>query len=205
MAIGLQRNREPLSPAEGTPVPEFNIFTTEGTPLPITSLWKEKPTLLIFGSATCEYLAVSHPKLTALHQQFQDQIQFAMIYIREAHAADSGFPQPKVFAEVPDLPAPKNFSERSYYAEQYELIKNLPFPVYVDNINDTAASIFSAWPIRYYVIATGGTVVYKGRIGPWGARAMEKDSYDPVAMNPWVNATGRDESVEAFLKGYLKE
>ena len=34
---------------------------------------------------------------------------------------------------------------------------------------------------------------------------MEKDSYDPVAMNPWVNATGRDESVEAFLKGYLKE
>ena len=41
-------------------------------------------------------------------------------------------------------------------------------PLAVDGIENAADQAYAAWPERIYVIGTGGTIVYKGGMGPFG-------------------------------------
>lgn len=41
-------------------------------------------------------------------------------------------------------------------------------PLAIDGLDNAFDSAFAAWPERLYVLAPGGTVVYKGGMGPFG-------------------------------------
>ena len=70
---------------------------------------------------------------------------------------------------------PKTFEERKTAAAL--LVDRLKYraPLAVDSIDDTAGLTFGAWPERIYIIDTGGTVRYKGGLGPFGFHVDEAE------------------------------
>ena len=63
---------------------------------------------------------------------------------------------------------PKTFDERKGLVKV--LVDRLKYriPVAIDSIDGRAEKAFAAWPERIYIIGRGGTVVYKGGMGPFG-------------------------------------
>jgi type I thyroxine 5'-deiodinase len=45
------------------------------------------------------------------------------------------------------------------------------FPILVDDMQNGAADLYTAWPTRMYVVDTSGKIAYKSRPGPFGFEA----------------------------------
>jgi hypothetical protein len=69
---------------------------------------------------------------------------------------------------------PRAFEERREAAKI--LVERLKFdmPVAIDSMDNKAEAAYAAWPERLYVVATGGRIVYRGGLGPFG--------FDPEEM-----------------------
>jgi iodothyronine deiodinase-like protein len=46
-------------------------------------------------------------------------------------------------------------------------------PLAIDGIENAADKAYAAWPERIYVIGAGGTIIYKGGMGPFGFKPDE--------------------------------
>lgn len=103
------------------------------------------------------------------------EVQFYVVYIREAHAIDSAVPLggDKEGAlgggSNPVMEDPVTFQERQAAATTCATKLALrPMPMLVDDMADTANKVFHAWPERLYLIGKDGRVAYTGRPGPGG-------------------------------------
>ena len=70
---------------------------------------------------------------------------------------------------------PKTFAERKTAAAL--LVDRLKYraPLAIDGIDDGVGLAFGAWPERIYIIDAGGTVRYKGGLGPFGFHPEEAE------------------------------
>jgi hypothetical protein len=73
----------------------------------------------------------------------------------------------------------------------------------VDEMDDRVAAAYAAWPERLYVVDKQGRIAYAGGQGPfefWPTDATRPQfkGYDAPKSQP-------DQSLEAFLTGYLKD
>lgn len=104
-------------------------------------------------------------------------MSFITIYIREAHPLDEWqmdsnerenvcYPQPKT--TVDRVRIANDFVERFHYQ----------IPLLVDPIDDRASAVYAGWPERLYVVDETGTIVYKGKPGPFG--------YHPEEVAAWL-------------------
>lgn len=75
--------------APGDRFPTFDLVTTQGKNLCNKDLFGDKPVLFIFGSMTCPMTASSAPSIQELHDEFGDQVEFVMLYVREAHPGEN--------------------------------------------------------------------------------------------------------------------
>ena len=103
-------------------------------------------------------------KLWAKHR---DDVQFVVVYIREAHPEDgwvitSNREQDIAFND------PTSNDERHEAASSCAIRLKINMPVIVDDIDDNIASAYGALPDRLYLIGKGGNIVYQGDRGPWG-------------------------------------
>ncbi len=69
---------------------------------------------------------------------------------------------------------PRVFEERRKAAEI--LVERLKYdvPLAIDSMDNKAEAAYAAWPERLYVVAAGGRIVYRGKLGPFG--------FDPEGM-----------------------
>ena len=80
---------------------------------------------------------------------------------------------------------PRTAEARRKIAEGCAKELKLDLPVLVDDMQDTVAKAYAAWPDRLYVLAADGTVAYAGGRGPWGFKvdemvaALEKTLTEP--------------------------
>jgi len=77
---------------------------------------------------------------------------------------------------------PKTFAERKTAASL--LVDRLKYraPLAIDGIDDAAGLAFGAWPERIYIIGQGGTVLYKGGLGPFGFHPDEAEKQMATLM-----------------------
>jgi type I thyroxine 5'-deiodinase len=70
---------------------------------------------------------------------------------------------------------PKTFDERRQAAAL--LVDRLKYgaPLALDGIEGSAEKAYGAWPERIYIIDTGGRIVYKGGMGPFGFHPDEAE------------------------------
>ena len=101
-------------------------------------------------------------RLTEIYNQHADDVEFFIVYIREAHAIDS--PSPMSFGMVED---PIDLEERSRVAQQCVDDLDMPMPAIVDQLDDAVNQAYGGWPDRLYLIGTDGKIAYAGGQGPF--------------------------------------
>ncbi len=108
----------------------------------------------------------------ALEKWYQDRkavADFYVVYIREAHAADS----PRPIKNAPK--EPRNDIERKVLADTCIREAKLTIPFIVDDMENTACKAYAAWPDRLFIVGTDGKIAYAGARGPGGFRPKECD------------------------------
>lgn len=163
MAYEVMGGRRFNSPRVGEIAAPFSVVDLEtGDTVTLEQIRSGKPVVLVFGSYGCNVLREGMEQLEKLHREFGDRFAFAMIYIREAHSFD-GFRPEAARAEDP-----RTMKERLALAEKYRAGIEVPFPIYVDSIDDRAATSWGAWPVRIFVLGADGKVLYRADTGPLG-------------------------------------
>ena len=118
-------------------------------------------------------------RLKELHQQYRDEVEFIVVYVKEAHPTDkwwlgrsrterllhqwSGNP-----ARL-DVADPVTLEQRRKVAAscQANLFDGV-VPLYVDAMDDAVSARYAGKPTRIYLIGKDGRVLYNPGIGPFG-------------------------------------
>ena len=107
-------------------------------------------------------------------ETYRDDVDFYVIYIREAHAIDSAVPlgggnDSEFGAGVnPLMEDPVNLEERKQAAKTCATKLALkPMPMLVDDMQDTANHAYKAGPDRLYLVGKDGRIAYHGGPGPF--------------------------------------
>lgn len=159
---------DPLAPKTGTLAPDFELHDANGeNPIRLSNLCKEKPVALVFGSFTWPPFVREAVSLRDLYAQYNEQIQFLVIYIREAH------PENGWKLKDTGIYDPTTIEERRQVAGQCEISMQYGIKTYVDEIDDAVMIAYAAWPERLYLIDTDQRVLYPGARGPGGFSPAE--------------------------------
>jgi len=98
-------------------------------------------------------------------KRYEGEAQFLIVYIKEAH------PEEKWASHVEGvgyIPEPKTFDERTQVAGTCMADLDLSIPCLIDDMENSAAKAYKAWPDRLYVVGKSGKLVYAGSPGPFG-------------------------------------
>ena len=101
--------------------------------------------------------------LRDLYTQYNDRVQFLVIYIREAHPID-GWNMGSEY-KIYD---PQTIKERRKVAGMCETGLQYDIRTYVDEMDDAVMTAYAAWPERLYLVGQDGRVTYAGGLGPFG-------------------------------------
>ncbi len=117
-----------------------------------------------------------------LYMKHKDDIQFLVVYIREAHPVDGWWLGGGVAGQwlkrtgskaATDVYDPKTLEERQAVADRCAVELAYEIPTFVDGIDDRVSRAYAAMPTRLYLIGTDGRVAYAGGLGPWGFKPDE--------------------------------
>ncbi len=98
---------------------------------------------------------------------YGDQVQFFVVYIREAHALDGR--SPLGGGGMPIVEDPVNIAERNAVASVCMTRLALdPMPSLVDDMDDTVGKDYAAHPDRLYLVGKDGRIAFDGGPGPMG-------------------------------------
>ncbi|MFT5089546.1 MAG: hypothetical protein ACI8PG_003916, partial [Planctomycetota bacterium] len=101
--------------------------------------------------------------LRDLYKEYGEQVQFIVVYIREAHPLDGWD-----LGSENRLRDPQTITERRRVAGQCEAAMQYDIGTYVDEMDDAVMTTYAAWPERLYLVDMQGHVAYAGGLGPWG-------------------------------------
>lgn len=115
--------------------------------------------------------------LRELYAQYNNRVQFLVIYIREAHPTDGwDIGSPNRVRDAQTIEDRRLIAGRCE-AAQYDI------KTYVDEMDDAVMTAYAAWPERLYLIGEDGRVVYAGGRGPFGFKPVELKA----AIDDWLN------------------
>ena len=157
------------------PAPDFELSPLGGgDPIRLSDRIGKKPVVLVFGNFTCGPFRSMYPAVEAVKVRQQDNADFLMVYVREAHPTDGWVMKSNEKVGVA-VAQPTTFVERQAVAEQCAAKLNPSMPLLVDDISDTVGNMYSGMPARLYVIDTHGKVAYKSGRGPFGFKPEEME------------------------------
>lgn len=105
-------------------------------------------------------------RLEAIHQRYRDEVDFWLVYVREAHAADEWAMAINV-AEAIEHAQPTRLGERVEIAATCAVALPLTMMTLIDDIDDVVGTAYAALPERLWLIDAAGMVAYRGGPGPW--------------------------------------
>jgi tetratricopeptide (TPR) repeat protein len=138
-----------------------------------------KPIVLVFGSYTCPKLRGSAVDLKGISERYGGQVDFRLVYIREAHA--QGGPEAQWQSTINErdgiaLAPARNLIEKKEHADLCLRKLNLPFTAIVDGMDGAAETAYQAWPSRVYLIGRDGRVAFNSRLGELDFRPAALDA-----------------------------
>jgi type I thyroxine 5'-deiodinase len=110
--------------------------------------------------------------LEELRREFADDVDFVMVYIREAHAAEE-WVTPDNTEDAVMVFQPRTHDDRVAAANGMCGDVDIGMTIVVDDVDDRVNRAYGAWPDRMYVVDSAGRVAYQGGVGPWGFRPDE--------------------------------
>ncbi|GAB4525158.1 MAG: hypothetical protein Fur0018_09400 [Anaerolineales bacterium] len=123
--------------------------------------------------------------LADLYVRYHQEVQFLLIYIREAHPTDGWWLGGRLTAPLVQRFAPKaalnvadpgTIEERRAVAAQCETALQYGIRTYVDEMDDRVCKAYNAKPTRLFLVGVDGRVVYRGGPGPYGFKPAELET-----------------------------
>lgn len=120
----------------------------------LAELWSQKPLVLIFGSFSCDVFDELMRPMQALHETYQDRMEFLIVCIREAghKNVSARFLYEKVDLQNETI---DNREQRSCRAADY---LHITIPMASDREDRKAEMAYLAFPMRIVVVDTGGNI-----------------------------------------------
>ncbi len=127
-------------------------------------------------------------RLKELYENYRDRVEFIVVYVKEAHASDRWWlgrsRTQRLVTQLAgelartDVVEPVTLEQRRRVAAscQANLFDGV-VPLYVDQMDNRVASLYTARPTRIYFIDREGRVIYNPGIGPFG---FSPDHLEPV-------------------------
>ncbi len=127
-------------------------------------------------------------RLKEVYEKYRDRVEFIVVYVKEAHASDRWWlgrsRTQRLVHELSgdlariDVKEPVTLEQRRRVAAscQANLFDGV-VPLYVDQMDNRVASLYTARPTRIYFIDREGRVIYNPGIGPFG---FSPDHLEPV-------------------------
>ena len=113
-------------------------------------------------------------RLNKIYQTHKDDIEFFLIYIHEAHAAD-GWQTPQNLYEEIIYDEPTSDDERAEVGQACQIALDLQMPMLLDSIDNDVEEKYVSSPIRLYVIDKDGILTFNGAQGP---RGFDPDTWE---------------------------
>ena len=101
-----------------------------------------------------------------MYQEYKDIVEFRMVYITEAHAADGRWPMGKGI-EL-GIKEHKNYGERCKTAEMLINDESLTIPTLIDGMDNTVNKAYRAHPDRVFLVRSDGRLGVAAQRGPFG-------------------------------------
>lgn len=102
-----------------------------------------------------------------MHEKYGGQIDFKLVYIREAHPVEGEMPPTEEGESC--IEDPVTLEERTALAQRCAQEFGLSgMPLIVDGMDDALGLAYEAWPDRLYLIGKDGAVAWKCGRGPAG-------------------------------------
>ncbi|WHT22167.1 TlpA disulfide reductase family protein [Crossiella sp. CA-258035] len=118
-------------PPEAGAAPDFTVPLTDGTKVTASTLWRDRPLVVVFFSSWCAKCGTEQRKLTELANTYRDRVAFLGVAARDTEADLRG------------------------YLDQHQV----PYPVGHDDQQQTVGRSYAvAEPPLLAVIAPGGTL-----------------------------------------------
>lgn len=107
-----------------------------------------------------------------MHRRFGDQVEFFVVYIREAHPTDEWQVESNE-SEGILFQQPTTLAARTEIAQVCSLKLDLSIPTLIDDMENSTDRKYYTLPDRLYLIGRDGRVAYRGGPGPFGFVAAE--------------------------------
>ena len=106
-------------------------------------------------------------RLNELYARYKNQVQFYIVYIREAHPHD-GWRVPNNLIENINYYEPTTDEERTEVASACQIGLDLQMPMLVDSIDNDVDNKYVGLPMRMFLVDTDGKIAFAGDKGPFG-------------------------------------
>ena len=157
---------------KGDVAPDFELpIATRFGDIKLSSL-RGRPLVLVLGSHTCNVFARDIPALRKLYEETHENVQFLLVYVREAHACNE-WVMPDNERRGLHFEQPVSHAERIAAAVDCIRDFHLEMPVVVDGLDDRVNDQYGGWPDRLYVIDADGRIAYQSGVGPFGFKPPE--------------------------------
>ena len=101
-----------------------------------------------------------------MYETYRDIAEFRIVYIHEAHAADSDWSNK--LAESKNITEHKTYGQRCSTAQMLVDDEKLTIPTIIDGMDNATSEAYQAHPDRVYLVGKDGNLGVAGRRGPMG-------------------------------------
>jgi iodothyronine deiodinase-like protein len=115
------------------------------------------------------------PALNRLYREYQDRVEFFVVYIEEAHPIDAWQVSDNLKDDV--LVATTTSADERYKVAGLCITKlGIELPALVDESDNRVERAYTAWPDRLYVIDRDGSIALKSAAGPFGFKPADVEA-----------------------------
>ena len=137
-----------------------------------------------------------------MYKDYKDLVEFRLVYINEAHAADSSWSVP--YAKELGINDHRNYGERCSTAQKLLTDKSLTIPTIIDGMDNKVNQAYHAWPDRVFLVRKDGKLAVAGQQGPWGFVPALQDTKTWLAAYKETGAEPALPSAEEIEKKYTE-
>lgn len=150
----------------GTQVPDIDVYDLSGKAVRLSSLWADKPVLLVTGSLTCPPSRRTLPDTRAILDEYKKRLNVAVLYVIDAHPKGDLSPYSgeewvtKTNIEEGILiRQPRNQDERISRAVELQELLGLSAPIMVDDMDNIGWESIGNRPNSATLISKDGIVL----------------------------------------------
>ena len=136
------------SVVEGEEALDAVLFDLQGRRVELSSLWKQKPIALEFGSITCPIFVGKGPTMNVMADRYTGEVDFYVLYTREAHPGSN-------------YPAHQSLDAKLQCAADLVREEGVGRTILVDAVDGETHQSYGAMPNSVYLIGTDGVIAHR--------------------------------------------